>query len=176
MYHFIHGRGTPLKTGTLKLYTLPFIFLKAKFFTLIHLATNHRLNTCIISFMGGEPPYKREPWSCIVYHSIFWQRIFSLAYSWPPIIVKTRVSFHSWEGNPLINGNPEVVYFTIHFSESETFHTRTVGHQSSLKDVYHFIHGRGTPLQMGTLMLSSLPFTSQKVKVFTLVQLAGNHR
>ena len=102
---------------------------------------------------GREPPYKREPWSCILYHSLFRKQNLSSSYSWPPIIVKRRGSFHLWEGNPLKNGNPEVVYFTIHFSESETFHPRTVCHQSLLKDVYHFIHGRGTPLKTETLKL-----------------------
>ena len=41
-----------------------------------------------------------------------------------------------------VNFRPLEVYFW----QSETFHTRTAGRQSSLKDGYHIIHGRGTPL------------------------------
>ena len=51
------------------------------------------------------------------------------------VIVKGWVSFHSWEGNPLINGNPKVAYFSTHFSESESFHTSIVGHAYTLLSV-----------------------------------------
>ena len=71
---------------------------------------------------------------------------FTHSYTWLAVIVKGWVSFLSCEGNPLINGNPKVIYFSTHFSESESLHGRTLGYESSLKDVCHFIHGRGTPL------------------------------
>ena len=115
--------------------------------------------------MGEEPPYKREPWSCIfnfhfsesetfhprtfghhaslkdvyhfihrrgtplytgslklyIYHSLFSKRIFSPSYTWPPIIVKRRVSLHSWEGNPLINGNPKLVLVYYALSRKRNF-------------------------------------------------------
>ena len=48
------------------------------------------------------------------------------AYTLLSVIVKGWVSFHSWEGNPLINGNPKVAYFSNHFSESESSHTSIV--------------------------------------------------
>ena len=49
-------------------------------------------------------------------------------------------------GKSDINGNPKVAYFNKYFSESEAFSTTIVGQQSSLKEGFHFIHGRGTPL------------------------------
>ena len=56
------------------------------------------------------------------------------------------LSLHPWEGNPLINRDPEVVEFNAHRSEIEAFETSIRGLQSLLKDGVHFIHGRGTPL------------------------------
>ena len=35
------------------------------------------------------------------------------------------MSFHPWEGNPLINGNPKVVQFNTHFSKSKNFQSST---------------------------------------------------
>ena len=69
----------------------------------------------------------------------------SQSYNWPAVNGKGWVSFHGcvsfhpWEGNPLINGNPKVVQFNTHFSESKNFHTRGLAQQSLLKVGYHFI-------------------------------------
>ena len=49
-------------------------------------------------------------------------------------------------GKSDINGNPKVAYFNKYFSESEAFSATIVGQQSSLKDGFHIIHRRGTPL------------------------------
>ena len=46
---------------------------------------------------------------------------FSHSYTWPAIVVKGWDSFHWWEGNRHINGNPKVAYFNIYFSDSDTF-------------------------------------------------------
>ena len=70
----------------------------------------------------------------------------SHSYTSPAVVVKGWVSFHSWEANSLINGNPKVAHFSNYFSESETFHRRILGQMSSSKDGCHFSHVRGTPL------------------------------
>ena len=100
-FYFMHGRGTPLKTGTLKLCSLMLTIQKMKLFTLVYLAITHRERMDFISSRGG---------------------------------------------GPLINGDPKVVYINGHFSESEALQTGIVSLQSSLKDGFHFIHGRGAPL------------------------------
>ena len=49
-------------------------------------------------------------------------------------------------GFVFIIGNPKVAYFSINFSETETFHKRILSSQSSFKEGFHFSHVRGTPL------------------------------
>ena len=60
-FSLFYEGGTPLLTGTLKLHILALTFLKVNLFTLVHLASSHRQRMGVISLMGGEPLYKREP-------------------------------------------------------------------------------------------------------------------
>ena len=92
------------------------------------------------------------------------------------MIVKRRVSFHSWEGYPLINGNPEVAYFTTNFSERDAFAHGYTWLAVMVKDGFQFIHGRGTPLLTGTLNLHILALTFLKAKLFPVQYLASRHR
>ena len=66
VYHLIHDRGTPLLTETRKLYNLTLNFHKPEVFIVVYLSSIHRERLCFISFMGVKPPYKEEPYSCIV--------------------------------------------------------------------------------------------------------------
>ena len=58
------------------------------------------------------------------------------------------MSFHSCEGNPLINGNPKIAYFSTNISESESFAHGYTWLAVIVKDGFHFIHG--SPLINGT--------------------------
>ena len=49
-------------------------------------------------------------------------------------------------GEPPVKGDPKVASFSTNFSESECFHTSTLGKPPSIKNGCHFIHGSGTSL------------------------------
>ena len=59
------------------------------------------------------------------------------------------MSFHSWEGNPLINGDPKVAYFSIHYSESETFTHSYTWLAVTVKGSVSFLSCEGNPLING---------------------------
>ena len=104
--------------------------------------------------------------------------------------------FHSCEGNPLINENPKVAYFSTHFSASETFIHSFTWLAVIVKGWVSFHSSEGKPLINGNPKVAYfstnfsesesfytsivgqqssfkdgyiLPLTFQKVNLFTLV-------
>ena len=110
---FIHGRRNSLLTGTQKLYGFEVTFREVKLFTVISFDTTYGGKMAFISFMGGEPPYKREPESWTVLNSVLGKKKISTVVYFDTSYGGRMVSFHSWEDNPFINGNRKVVWWKL---------------------------------------------------------------
>ena len=151
------------------MYGFELTFQKVELFKVVSFDTSYGGKMAFISFMGGEPPYKREPETCMVLNSVFGKWNFQQLSTLTPIMEEGWFSFDSWEENPLINGNPKVVRFPTYFSESAPFQSILLWHHLWWKDGFLFIHGRRNPLLTRTQKLYGFEVTFREVKLFTVI-------